>query len=202
MTDFDEVLAQAQEDVDKGLTKGSFNLTSALRKRGFPESDVVVYLDEDAAHELVQLNEVLEVLAQSPEQNTEEYDSTDEIAQRLAKQIRDSALRFHLRGISPGHIEQARKNVRKEFGGDIDDPETQQLADQALAHDWIAAHIVRVTNAQGETDERLFKREDVAELEELLPFSEFSKIDQEVNNLSFRTAYVEQATDAGFLPRS
>ncbi len=200
MTENIEALVeQAEKDVAIAQSKGTFQLTNVLKRRGFPEEQVVVYLDEDSAKELVTLNEQLTALAQSEEQNQEAYDTLDNLAQELAKAVRESALTFHLRGISPGHIEQIRKNIVKEFG---QEPEDQQEADDALAHEWIAAHIVRVVNVEGAADERVFKREDVEELEQLLPASEYAKIDRTVNNLSFRSAYIEQATDAGFLRKS
>lgn len=200
MTENIEALVeQAEKDVAAAQSKGTFQLTNALKRRGFPEEQVVVYLDEDSAKELVGINDQLNALAQSAEQDQETYEALDTIAQELAKAVRDSALTFHLRGISPGHIEQTRKVILSEFGTEPDD---LQEADTALAHEWIAAHIIRVVNAEGASDERLFKREDVEELEQLLPTSEYSKIDQTVNNLSFRSAYIEQATDAGFLRKS
>lgn len=203
MTENIEALVeQAEKDVAAAQGKGTFQLTNVLKRRGFPEEQVVVYLDEDSAHELVALNRQMETIARSPEKTDETiaaYNTLEALADEMAENVRNSALTFHLRGISPGHIEQTRKNIVKEFG---QEPEDQQEADDALAHEWIAAHIIRVTNAEGAVDERLFKRADVEELEQLLPSSEYAKIDRTVNNLSFRSAYIEQATDAGFLLKS
>jgi len=195
----ESLVTQAEQDVKENHNREVFSLTNALKRRGFPEEDVVVYLDEDAAHELVELNRAMTAIAQNEnksDETLEQYNALELLADAMADRLRDSALTFHLRGISPGHIEQIRKNVVKEHGEDSEN------GSEIVAREWVAAHIVHVTDAEGNRDERLFTADDAEQLEYLLPTSEYQKIDKAVSNLSFRSAYIEQATDAGFLQKS
>lgn len=199
------------DDVENNKEQGSFNLDEFVQGRGFPRDTVTVFTNEDAGYDYTAVQERLTTLAQEKEklepatrsaaykEKAQEFNALEEKAQELLEKIKESALTFHLRGISPGHIKKINKDVKKQA-------ETEEL-DQETAGEiagWriIAANIIKVTNAKGQEDNGPFTEERVANLEMTLPDSEWTKLDRKVAELSFKSAYFDSVVDAGFLPKS
>lgn len=188
-----------QGAVEQAQAKGNFNLTEVLQGRGYPEDEVTVYMNVSAAYELQALNSQLEAIAQAAEQDQETYDSLDALAQALKQEILDSAVTFHLRGISPGHIKKIMRSVnRLARKGELEEDEVPDYLDAA----YIAPHVIKTVDAQGNVDERLFTVEDILKVQEFLDSGQMQKINDSVRNLSFTAALFDAATDAGFLPKS
>lgn len=187
------------------LEQGTFDLDAFVQGRGFPTDTVTVFTNADAAYALAPVNARLTEIAQDPKHNTkalkEEAASLETRAQELKDEILASALTFHLRGISPGHIKKIIADVNKRVDDEDDELQSEQAGEQAT-HEMFAPHIIKVVNAKGEVDQRKFTAERVAHLEGLLPPSEWNKLDDKIKELSFKTATFDQLTDAGFLPKS
>jgi hypothetical protein len=191
--------------------QGTFDLDEFVQGRGFPRDSVTVFTNEDAGYDYTAVQERLKELVQDKEKLGEatrskayrdilaEMAPLEEKAAALLEKIKESALTFHLRGISPGHIKKINKDVAKE--AEKEEWEQDHAAEEA---GWriIAAHIIEVVNAKGETDKRSFDAERVGNLEMILPESEWRKLDRKVAELSFKSAYLDVAVDAGFLPKS
>jgi hypothetical protein len=61
---------------------------------------------------------------------------------------------------------------------------------------------VRIENADGEIDEKVFESEDIAELRKHLPREVFDLLIAKMQQLTLAGAYFKGLTDAGFLPKS
>jgi hypothetical protein len=190
---------EVRDAVEKATDKSTFSLVEAIKGRGYPTEEVTVYLNADAAYNLAEVNELLTKLAQGEKQDTEAYDNLDAVAQQLAQELRDSEVTFYLRGISPGELQKITKKVRKQADADGLDEDEISLA---LTDAWIAPHIIKTEDANGNVEERLYAPEDVTLLRDLLPQTEWLKLDTAINKLSFSSAYFDQVADAGFLSKS
>lgn len=199
------------DDINEHKAQGTFSLTAHLEGRGYPTKDVTVFTDADSAFALAQINERLEALANDREalgeatrsrkykELTAEYDALEAQADELREKVKESRLEFHLRGISPGHLNKIRKDVIKQAEKDETDPDDLGVL---VGNAWIAPQIISVTNAAGEKDEHVFTPDEVATIRDLLPESQWNKLDEAVSDLSFKSHYIDAAVDPGFLPKS
>jgi myosin heavy subunit len=128
-----------------------------------------------------------------------EYDALEAQADELREKVKESRLEFHLRGISPGHLNKIRKDIIKQAEKDESDPDELGTL---VSNAWIAPQIISVTNAAGDKDEHVFTTDEVATIRDLLPESQWAKLDEAVSDLSFKSHYIDAAVDPGFLPRS
>lgn len=189
------------DDVQNELKQGTFDLDAFVQGRGFPTDMVTVFTNAPAAHTLAKVEARLEEIGQSKNQKAfkEEFAALEKQADDLKEAIKASALTFHMRGISPGHIKKVARDVAKE---QEDAGWDQNEAEDVLNFRWMAPHIIKVVNAAGDEDQRQFTEERVVGLAEMLPTSEWQKLFEALNDLSFRTASFDVAADAGFLPKS
>lgn len=199
MSETADFLTEAAKVAEQFKAKGTFSLAERLKGRGFPTEEINVYLNEDAGYQLVRLMD--------QEQPTDEValEAFNALVQQVTDEVQESRLTLSLRGISTGHIKQIGKNLRREI----------EASDEAEGYDFnsvdfenrlfyrhVAPHIVRITDYSDDYEERMFEEDDVRALHETLPRGEWDKIVGAVHRLSFASNYFEQATDAGFLPRS
>lgn len=195
----DTVMENVVNLAEEAQKRGKFNLADAIKGRAFPEKSVDVYLDANAAMQLEEVNKDLSDLKILG--NTEEYDKLEEFAQELAKQIRNSRLTFHMRGVGQAEVEAAVKKA-DELHPDIDDNgDNPDWVRYYLAH-LIAANIVKVTDAEGNEDNAKFTPEDMIELRGILPIDSWSALVETMQKLTLATSYFNSVTDAGFLPKS
>lgn len=192
-----DVLAEAATVAKEFQSKGTFNLAERLKGRGFPTEEVNVYLNEDAGYQLVRL------MSQPAPTDEAALEAFNELVQGVVDEVQESRLTLSLRGISTGHIKQIGKNLRKSLKAEDPDYDfTSEEFENLQFFHYAAAHIVRVTDYSDDFEERLFTAEDVETLNNVLPRGEWDKILSAVARLSFSSNYFEQATDAGFLPKS
>lgn len=197
MSDIDDI----REAVEGAQDKSVFNLVNVIKGRGYPEDQVTVFTDVEAAYSLADLEESMKTIAASPEQAEyrEEYNKLEEVAEELREEIRKSALTFHLRGISPGHIKKIMRAVHKQSKAEDMD---QSEFDDLLEASYVAPHIIKVVDAEGNTEERVYTPQDVLDLIEYLDNQQYAKLSMAVGKLSFVAAQFDVTTDAGFLPKS
>lgn len=192
-------------DTQNELEQGTFDLDAFVQGRGFPTDTVTVFTNDDAAHKLAKVNARLTEIAQNPAHTKkplkDEFALLETQASELKDAIRASALTFHLRGISPGHIKKITKDVVKDQAKE-DNAWDEGEAEDILNFRWLTPHIIKVVNASGDADERVFTEERVENLANLLPTSEWKKLTEAVSDLSFKSVVFDAAVDAGFLPKS
>lgn len=167
-------------------SKENFDLFNTLSGRAYPSEDVVVYVNEARMHELKPLREELQVQSSDKTKRAKELKAqVDEIV----ADIKASALTFHIRGVAPAVTDLLVEKYRKS-----DDYET-------LEAELLAATLIRVTNADGEVDERKFSVEECAQIRDMLPRSAYEKISKTVTKLNLDGAIYDQTVDSGFLQK-
>lgn len=193
MSDMTEVLETAEKTAAELTKPTTFSLAERLSGRGFPTTSVKVYLNEGAAYQLVGL------MSQEKPTDQEALVAFNDVVQQVTAEVLESELTIDLRGISTGHSNQIKKNVKKEFPAlDEESDEFHEI----LTNHYIAPHVIRITDHAGGSDEHTYTPDEIADLRYFLPLSEWVKVSDAVGRLSFTTGYFESATDAGFLPRS
>lgn len=174
-----------ENPIENALSKGTFSIVAAVQGSGttYPVDQVVVNSDLGTAYEIAKL----EQKANRP--NTD-IDAIDAEIKTLQDKMKQNSYTFHMRGISPG----TDKAIADENPIKNDDYEQRNYA-------YLAAHIIKVEDAEGAVDEKLFTKEDVATIKAWLPDSEFDKLYSKMNELTFQARYIDNAMSADFLSK-
>lgn len=177
--------------IEEAMAKGTFSVLAAVQKRAYPTADVTVHTDAGTAYEIVALLEE----SDAPGTTDARVNAIDKKVKALLKELGKSALTFHMRGISQGLSDSISEEAAK---AEPDDEEARNIHSN-MAH--LAAHIVRVTDAEGNVDEHLFTREEADALRGFLPPDEFERIYTKMNELTFQARYFDRAVSADFLSK-
>lgn len=194
----EKTVQDAVEKVDEILTPKKFNLVDAVRGKAYPEDSVRIFLDEEAAYELTQVNGQLEELARhkEPEKVQELYASLEAQAQELKERLIASSLKFTLRGQGGAVYDKIADETAKEFP---DDERTRAIKENIRI---IAASTVSVENGEGAIDgNRTFTEEDIEPIYTILSPSERDRLLELMMALAFANTYFDKAVSAGFLSR-
>lgn len=170
----------------------TFSVLDAAKGSSYPSDDVTVYTNQKAAHQIARLE--FEINETDDDARVNELDAQIAV---LRDEVLASQLTFHMRGISPGTRTAVQQQVKeRKFGEDTDG--RTRFSNAA----YLAAHIVRVTNAEGAVDERVFEADEVVELVKALPDESVEDLYEKMQELTFRAAYFDAAVSADFLSKS
>lgn len=175
-----------------------FNLSDVIKGRGYPKKDVAIYLDDEAAMRLVEVNNELDYTVEGPE-----FDALEKEAADLRQQIEASSLVFSLRGVNQDAIESVLKQTNIRHGykkGQEDTENTEWLRDYITM--LVGINITSVTTADGRVDSEAFDFNRADELRRNIPASEWGKLVEMMQKLTLAGGYFDQLTDAGFLQKS
>jgi hypothetical protein len=183
--------------VEEAQKKGKFNLADAIKGRAFPSKSVDVYIDAASAYRLSEINEELKTVDPSDPR----YQELQDYAEELGKAIVESKLTFHMRGVGQGVVERITREANQKY------PTSEKSGDSP---DWIkyylcgliAENIVKVTDADGNEDERKFTAEEIMDLRDIIPIDSWEVLIDAMQKLTLASSYFEAVTDAGFLPKS
>lgn len=192
------VIEETMELVEEAQSKKVFNLADAIKGRAYPKKDVKIYLDDEAAMRLVEIQDELDYM---PEADV--ADKLNAEAAVLKAQIEKTALTLTLRGVSQDIIETVltQTNIRYGLKKGEDGTETPGwMKDYITA--LVGANIESVTNADGETDSDVFNFDKTDDLRRNIPASEWGKLVEAMEKLTLAGGYFNQLTDAGFLQKS
>lgn len=165
----------------------TFDVLSFVEGTAYPTDTVEIYTNASAAERLVRLNaERLD----NDKNGVTDLTIDDKIAECIAD-VEASKLTFELRGLPPGITQEI-------FSVEDDTPDEEVTAKE---DNLIASTIVRVVNASGSVDERLWKGEDVTRIRRFVKQGEFRRLATAVARVNFNAAVFDEATDAGFLGR-
>lgn len=186
--------------VEKAQSKGVFDIAAFAKGRALPEDSVTAYLDVSAAYELDKLNKKMSGIIDATELEPLEAE-----AKELADKVMKSKLVFHMRGINQAQVQAIQKQCDDLYPAQVD-----AFGNKVNSKDWlnhwtvalVAANLVRIENAEGEVDERLFEVENGKELYEYLPKEVWDLLVEKMEQLTLASAYFKGLTDAGFLPKS
>lgn len=192
-----EIVNETIELVKDAQKQGTFNLADVIKGRGYPTKDVTIYTDVESAFKLVEIEAKLNESAD----DTEAYIALEAEAKALAETVQASKLIFTMRGVNQATVEHINETTNDLFGRpeELDDP-SEWSKNQVAG--FVASNIVRVTDADGNVDERLFTREDALELRGLLPADSWHVLVATMQKLTLASGFFDGLTDSGFLPKS
>jgi hypothetical protein len=202
-----------------------FDLRSVLTKASYPTEDVSVYLDGNKAHELNIVLDLIDAkeaqaeelsagkngsIADSPEKEAvlEDIEALKRRETVLLKEIADSRLTFTLRGVAPTQWrlvdKEARRKIKAASKSEDDQYEAQLERNEYVNVELLALATVQITAADGQVDKSKLSHEDAQKLFDVLLESEYMKLKQTVENLTFAHTLFNNVTlqDADFLSKS
>ena len=190
-------IEEAMDLAEEAQSKKVFNLSDAIKGRAYPQKDVTVYLDDESAMALVDIDDMM----------TETTDPTimkklEAEAQILSNRIKESALTFRMRGVSQDVIELVLKQLNEKYkvkgSAGTENPEWMKDYITIL----VGMNIVSVKDSSGGEDDSVFDFDKTEEIRRNLPPVEWGKLVEMMQKLTLAGGYFDQLTDAGFLPRS
>lgn len=193
---------EALKLVKQAQAPGVFDITEFAKGRAYPQDTVTAYLDVDSAYELSKINKKIADAQLGEESKVAEL---EEQAKLLVEKLMKSKIVFHMRGINQSLIEQITEKCNKDYPTETD-AFGQEIANTDWVRVWtcslVAANLVKIENANGEIDERVFTADDVDEFRKHLPKEIWDLITEKMQQLTLANAYFKGLTDAGFLPKS
>lgn len=194
----ENITKEALELVKEAQSAKVFNLADAIKGRAYPTTTVRVYLDDQAALELVEVNQLMNRTT-----DADEIDQLSEKAAELAARIINSSLTFKMQGIGQAAIEAVteKMNTKHEIPAGEDGTRNQEWLKDYITT-LVSLNVVSVTNAEGAVDSGEFTFEKVEDLRKALSPTEWNKLVGGMQKLTLAGGYFEQLTDAGFLQKS
>ena len=103
-------MSNIEEIVNESKKPGVFNIVDAVKNRAYPTDEVEIFIDEDVAFHVAELNEAIEKIAGDLDKAGLAKKEVDAILKRrdkimadrekLIKEMGDTKYLFHLKGIS------------------------------------------------------------------------------------------------------
>jgi hypothetical protein len=187
----------AMELVEEAQSKKVFNLSDAIKGRAYPQKDVTVYLDDEAALKLVELNDKMSSIIDPEEMKKLEAES-----EKLSETIKQSAVTFKMRGVSQDAIELVLKKMNEKYKvkGTAGTENPDWMRDYIT--NLVSLNIVSVSDFSGSADSTDFDFDKAEELRRNIPAAEWGKLVEMMQKLTLAGGYFDQLTDAGFLQKS
>jgi hypothetical protein len=195
--ELNEAVEEAMDLAQEAQSKKVFNLSDAIKGRSYPQKDAVVYLDDESAMKLVELDEIMSYTT-----DPEELKKLEAEAAKLSKAIKDSALTFKMRGVSQDAIELVLKQLNEKYkvkgSAGTENPDWMKDYITTL----VGMNIISVVDASGSEDDSTYDFEKTEEIRRNIPAAEWGKLVEMMQKLTLAGGYFEQLTDAGFLQKS
>jgi hypothetical protein len=211
-----------QEVVEEAKSPSVFNIVDAIKDRGYPRDEVVIFLDEETAYKASLIQEKISILdlgankkdtAEQIASREEQRDKLIEERDNIAKKLSESKYTFILRGISEGQRDEIFENVGKKIPSqfnvernpltgekektEIENPERDKLFTNML---W-AAYIEKIVSPSGE-EQIGVSVEDASQLRYSLPLAGVQKINECIEKLRIAAAAFMYEVDEDFLAKS
>jgi len=191
-------LQEAIKLVEEAQSKKVFNLSDAIKGRSYPKKDVTIYLDDESAMRVMDLNQKMNETI-----DPEELSDLEDEARELSQKIKDGALIFSMRGVNQKTVEEVMTLCNEKYKIAKDDDPTINI-------DWLKDYITilvglnieKVTDGHGNVDNTKFGFEETNELRTNLPSIEWDRLVDAMQKLTLAGGYFDQLTDAGFLQKS
>lgn len=189
----------------------SFDLTEFLTANtAVPTDTVTVYTDTQTAYEIEALKQEHEEAVRSkgagPKGITDEapavLEEFEERIEVLQEKIKSSALVLHMRAVNEAERRVLVKRVYKDIKPAKNASEEEKTEKELQREDesfiaWYTAAVTKIVRPDGAVVEDI-KPEHLRALKTALYDSEWAKIGQKFESLTFASHLVDRATDAGF----
>jgi len=211
------------EAVSKAKKPGTFSIVKVVKERGYPKDSVNVYLNEDLAYQVAQVNEAIDTIGKEmdtagadPKVLNEFMSRRDAIFENrdaLLAQMSAEKYVFHVKGMSEGQrqdlfdkaveaypivIIQKLDQVTGEFG----DVEVESVERDRLFTTLLWEHsIEKIVTFDGDVQEGITE-EDAWELRRSLPLAALTNITESIERLRIATSVFLLTVDEDFLAKS
>jgi hypothetical protein len=211
-----------EEVIEEAKTPAKFNIIDAIKERGYPSDEVVIFLDEDTAYKASAVQEKINLLDMGASKN----DTAEQIASReeernnliqerdnISQKLSESKYTFILRGISEGQRDKIFEEVGKKIPvkytsemnpltgerekSEVENPERDKLFTNML---W-AAYIEKIVSPIGEEQDSI-TLDEASELRYSLPLAGVQKINECIEKLRIAAAAFMYEVDEDFLAKS
>lgn len=212
-------LIEAAELAKQASARGTFSISEALLERAYPVEEVKVYLDEQTAYAIVQLDEHINELEEDASSTFEEValaaqgqqEVLIERRKELLAKLQKSLYVFHITGVSEGTrtemLEKAFEKFPQEYIedknilGDVkrtekDNPERDNLFTMLLWEQSIA----KIVSPSG-AEQVGVTADDVQVMRKSMPVSAITKVNNSMDKLRVSTAMFLLEVNEDFLAK-
>lgn len=211
------------EPVEKLKERGVFNIADVVRGRTYPTTEVDVFIDEDIAYAISQLDALISKTSESLDKKTLNKKEADEILKRreeileqkekMVSEMGGSKYVFHIRGISEGDRQDIFDSVlekfpyeyeksRNPFTGAQEKVELESKERDRYFTDRLwQAHISKIVAPDG-SEQNAITFDDAVELRRNLPLASISKVTEAIERIRVSTAVFMMTVDEDFLAKS
>lgn len=200
------------DSVENAKAPGTFNIVQVLQERGYPKTEIDIYMDEAAMYELSTIAEELEGL--SEKQNTQREELTTKRNETQARLLASKYV-VHLMGISEGKREEFYRQAVKKYpveyqsqsgissliGVDSGKTEKNSPERDALFTDYLwQGHIQKIVNPDGD-EQAEFAYSTIRTMRESFPLNAMVRINEAIEKLRASTAIFTVETGEDFLAK-
>ena len=215
-------MSDIEEMVEEAKKPGKFNIVEAVKGRAYPQLDVEVFIDEDAAYVATQIESEIKKVTDEMDSNsdneelkklTESYEEFLAKKNEIIESMGGSRYVFHLQGISEGvrndlydkaleKFPMKYETDRNPLTGESTKKEIEDEKRNKYFTDMLwSSYIVKITAPDGSEQDGI-SVEDASELRRSLPIASASKITDAIEKMRVATAVFMLSVDEDFLAKS
>jgi hypothetical protein len=215
-------LSEIEDMVQQAKAPGRFNIVDVLKGRGYPTSEIEVFIDENVAFVASDLEDEIRKLDEKMNSEKDKAALEELIAaqeklvsekDKLIEEMGGTRYVFHLQGISEGQRDDIwNKSIEKypikhdtdrnPLTGKVDRVEVQNpQRDKYFTGLLWQAHIKKIVDPSGDEQDGITV-EEAFELRRSLPLASIGKITEAIEKMRASTAVFMMTVDEDFLAKS
>ena len=215
-------MSEIEDMVQQAKAPGRFNIVDALKGRGYPTSEIEVFIDENVAFVASDLEDEIRKLDEKMNSEKDKAALEELIAaqeklvsekDKLIEEMGGARYVFHLQGISEGQRDDIwNKSIEKypikhdtdrnPLTGKVDRVEVQNpQRDKYFTGLLWQAHIKKIVDPSGDEQDGITV-EEAFELRRSLPLASIGKITEAIEKMRASTAVFMMTVDEDFLAKS
>lgn len=160
----------------------TFSILEAAQGRSYPTETYPIYLDHDAAYHIAQLEKAI-----GDEKDSERADELTAQRAALVEQVKASAVKITLKGLSTEARESVEALADAKFGIEVESEDKIDWRNKAF----LAAHIAKVEDATGAVDSTVWDGDNIGDLLRAIPEEEIVKLYKGMADVTFQAAYFD-----------
>lgn len=215
-------MSDIEEIVEKAKKPGTFNIVDAVRGRGYPTTEVDIFLDEDVAYLATKVEDEIKKISSQMDKtsNTDElkeitsvYEEYVSKKEKIVEEMGGSRYVFHLTGISEGERNDLYDKAvelypieyetdRNPLSGEINKKEKESEARNKYFTDLLWSRYITKIVAPDGSEQVGITLEDARELRRTLPIASATRITEAIEKMRAATAIFMLSVNEDFLAKS
>lgn len=216
-------MSDIEEMVEEAKKPGKFNIVDAVKGRSYPKSKVEVFIDEEVAFHVSEINELINNIGEEMDKKNVDKKHLDELMakrdnilserEKLIEEMGGTKYIFHLTGISEGarldiydkalakYPMQYEKN-RNPFTTEVEKEEIESNErDRYFTSLLWESHISKIIAPDGSEQDGI-SYDDALELRRILPVASITSITEAIEKMRLSTALFMMSVNEDFLAKS